>query len=788
MTITKRKLTTLVLSVIMILTLCIGLMPMLATTASATDATKAEDLTVTIDTGASITLTDSDSDGYYDIDDANELRAFAKAVNDGNTTINAALTQDIDMSAFTDFTIGSSNKPYAGTFDGNGNTIMLALDGAGYVALVSYANGVTIKNLALEGTLKTSLQFSGSFIGKAVDGNVTIENCITSLAMTFTRSNEDGTHGGFVGLNEANLVIKNSAFTGSFISESCYNNGGFVGWTKNSNGCTIENCYIAASFDAHTKIDGCETFSRNPGNVTVKNSYYLNSLGDATHGTKVTADKFASGEIAYRLNGENAGTENTVWKQTIDTDDYPNFTGSVVYANQCAGVIYKYSNTAVVADSHTAPADGVENCAEGYNCTVCNTVVNTHTPPATWDCTEGYECEICKAKVEAAAHKFSDGFDCTAGAYTCKVCNTEFAASEEHSLTNGLCSICDYFTPATETKGKYDVNGDGQVDADAVVYEIGNAGQLYWFAAEVNGGNTSINGVLTANIDLNPGYSFTFVKDTGLVEIKKGGTVVAYLGTGAKGDASGSNTTFDETASTAGAVYANANDATADEIDLSGIRVLTSIGYYNNSDDHVDYAGIFDGNGKTVSGLYFNNASTWYVGLFSRVGVGGIVKNMGVLDSYILGKNRIGSVAGINSGTVTNCYNTGTVIGADGSYHTGGVVGYNNHSTVTNCYNTGTVIGDDWVGGVAGTNTGTVTNCYNTGTVIGDDWVGGVVGQNWYGTAVTNCYYKTGTAGGGIGGEDIADSAEAKTAEQFASGEVAWLLNSGVTDGTQAFY
>jgi len=107
---------------------------------------------------------------------------------------------------------------------------------------------------------------------------------------------------------------------------------------------------------------------------------------------------------------------------------------------------------------------------------------------------------------------------------------------------------------------------------------------------------------------------------------------------------------------------------------------------------------------------------------------------------------------------------------------------------VTNCYNTGTVIGDDWVGGVAGTNTGTVTNCYNTGTVIGDDWVGGVVGQNWYGTAVTNCYYKTGTAGGGIGGEDIADSAEAKTAEQFASGEVAWLLNSGVTDGTQAFY
>ena len=44
-------------------------------------ADKASDLAVTIDTGAKVTLKDKDSDGYYDIGTADELYAFAAAVN-----------------------------------------------------------------------------------------------------------------------------------------------------------------------------------------------------------------------------------------------------------------------------------------------------------------------------------------------------------------------------------------------------------------------------------------------------------------------------------------------------------------------------------------------------------------------------------------------------------------------------------------------------------------------------------------------------------------------------------
>ena len=53
------------------------------------------DLTVNIDTGVFVTLKDSDGDSYYEIGTADELYAFAAAVNGGKNTINAILTENI---------------------------------------------------------------------------------------------------------------------------------------------------------------------------------------------------------------------------------------------------------------------------------------------------------------------------------------------------------------------------------------------------------------------------------------------------------------------------------------------------------------------------------------------------------------------------------------------------------------------------------------------------------------------------------------------------------------------
>ena len=214
-----------------------------------------------------------------------------------------------------------------------------------------------------------------------------------------------------------------------------------------------------------------------------------------------------------------------------------------------------------------------------------------------------------------------------------------------------------------------------------------------------------------------------------------------------------------------------ANDQTVDsdadaklmnDIDLSSVcseekGTWTPIGIISQQ-----YSGTFDGNGKTISGLYIDSSSDNYQGLFGYV-YRGTVQNLSVSGS-VKGNDYVGGVVGYNNGgTVTGCIfsGSGSVSGVTGSDYVGGIVGYNGTgATVSNCYNTGTVTGNDYVGGVVGQNFGGVENCYNTGTgtVTGNDFVGGVVGQNFGGT-VENCYNTRTVSGsdyvGGVVGDNI---------------------------------
>lgn len=178
-------------------------------------------------------------------------------------------------------------------------------------------------------------------------------------------------------------------------------------------------------------------------------------------------------------------------------------------------------------------------------------------------------------------------------------------------------------------------------------------------------------------------------------------------------------------------------------------------------------------------------------------GTGGIVggadsgtvsncRNSGSIDGN---ESITGGIVGDNYGAISRCNNTGAV-SADGA--TGGVAGQNvcsqsgPNSIVENCYNTGAVSGSGDVGGVVGHNnnsnvyTSTVKNCYNTGKVTGTGNLGGAVGRIETGD-VSDCYYLNTSAAEGIGSVTEPDdtevtNVESKTAEQYASGEVAWLL------------
>lgn len=169
------------------------------------------------------------------------------------------------------------------------------------------------------------------------------------------------------------------------------------------------------------------------------------------------------------------------------------------------------------------------------------------------------------------------------------------------------------------------------------------------------------------------------------------------------------------------------------------------------------YTGTFDGNGYTISGIYIKKLDSLYLGLFSCIGEGGIVKNIGIINSYISGKNYVGSIAGSNYGRIENSYTTSSVSGYSG---VGAIAGIN-YSVINNCHNTGTVYGVNNVGGVSGSNDGgNMQNCYSVGTISGYSPVGGISGKST-GGSIQNCFYlDTSAENNGIG--------TAKTESEFS--------------------
>lgn len=163
--------------------------------------------------------------------------------------------------------------------------------------------------------------------------------------------------------------------------------------------------------------------------------------------------------------------------------------------------------------------------------------------------------------------------------------------------------------------------------------------------------------------------------------------------------------------------------------------------YGNDITGFTGFTGTFDGNGHTVT--LDITASTAYVGLFSKLAGGAVVKNV-ITAGSISGKvNNVGGIAGTADGNVTieNCKNTASIKGGKGA---GGILGYSEPGsgfvTISSCANMGSVSGTrKQVGGIAGNVVGThiIRNCYNQGDISDG---AGILGRGTKGVLVENCY------------------------------------------------
>ena len=178
----------------------------------------------------------------------------------------------------------------------------------------------------------------------------------------------------------------------------------------------------------------------------------------------------------------------------------------------------------------------------------------------------------------------------------------------------------------------------------------------------------------------------------------------------------------------------------------------------------ISYCGTFDGNGKTISNLVTNGES--YLGFVGHLGDGGVIQNL-TLDA----------TCSVKSGSYMNNY-------------LGGICGRQSGGTIQNCANYAEVSGRNSVGGICGFQEGnsTIKFCYNSGKVDSYGTYEGAI-SGWFEADIRNCYWLQGSCSTGyVDKGGTAENVEQKTAEEFASGAVCFLLNNSTSGGDLTWY
>ena len=186
------------------------------------------------------------------------------------------------------------------------------------------------------------------------------------------------------------------------------------------------------------------------------------------------------------------------------------------------------------------------------------------------------------------------------------------------------------------------------------------------------------------------------------------------------------------------------------------------------------FKGTFDGRGFRIKNLKISGGNGF--GVFGTVTGGATIKNL-VLDSScsITGGAYVG-IIGVSSGsgavTISCVGNEADITGS--AQNVAGIIGCNMNSSceffISDCYNTGTIIGGNesasicgWIG-----NNGVMQNCWNIGTVTGYEWGHDMVRGT---TSLENCYSTFG------------DQVTTITMQPVSSGELCYNLNGGATEG-----
>ncbi|RHS10279.1 sortase B protein-sorting domain-containing protein [Coprobacillus sp. AF13-15] len=198
------------------------------------------------------------------------------------------------------------------------------------------------------------------------------------------------------------------------------------------------------------------------------------------------------------------------------------------------------------------------------------------------------------------------------------------------------------------------------------------------------------------------------------------------------------------------------------DLDLSAHRWIP-IGYGDSNDSFHAFSSYFNGNNKTITGLYVDETQEGVsAGLFGNFS-GYELKNIILSDAYVKASCKDRNAAGVLIGnasqgygmsiSVSDCKVSGTVENTNAL--SGGLVGYNSYGTYKDCMVDVEVIGGGKSGGFIGEDfNGIYQNCIVKGNVRGSWSVGGFAGVLFFESGVNKCasYGKVTASDWNVGG------------------------------------
>ena len=710
-----------------------------------------------------------------------------------------------------------------GVFDGQGHTIsgLYVNDSIRYnVGLISYVGDaipdeddftdLVIRDVHLVDSYFRGEDRIGGLVGEVDDGiNLTIEHCsVDGVIMA------DGAAGGIIGYATnvyKNLVVLNSYNSANVTADS--RAGGIIGGITWDGTFTIVNTYNVGSISGkeeiggiigylHTQIDKLNmmnVFNVGPVSASVKyggyvigrvddwylekiyadNVFYL-STGESEIGSPMTEEQFANGTVASIMHDYNYGGVNgSIWGQKVGTDPLPNFSGTVsgavvlptITLTLDTGSAVPWTREIAVGFRHRIPdveREGYELFGWYDNAELTGEPV-THLPDTQTTDVKfwGYYERVYKVTLETDGGTVPvDSVDSYVHTVGAKLPN---GALREGYIFAGWYAKSDFsgnpvdsITAADEGDktfyAKWDEIRSPKKNAQGC-YAISDAGELYGFAAIMNGPEAEdfeepICAVLTQDIVVNKNV----LDSTGKLNKAEAPAFVEWTPIQFMWG------TFDGQMHT-----------------ISGLFVVDTL----TRED--EYAGLKASDKKPVG----------FIG--SMVGLEeepAVVKNLGIVGSYFMSDApRVGAVVGyvVESwkdynlyAEIRNTFNTSSVYSTYKYGNAAGLVGYvgsYSHLLVENCYNLGRIESEDDAAGLAGVGDDEqirVVNSYNAGKVYGERRNHLVLnicqGCTFDAGTIVNSYYLYSSFGNSTNGEIGGISVNQ---DELANGKIALALHIG---------